>query len=143
MKGYPSNFNTKEDYYNCLSMVQAGDLEAAGLKSAIDALEERRYIHTAILSKSADKKEISIMSCPEIAIGAPFYCGDTTGTIKSAVSIHSTDKDRADTMALTLSTAIPETETKIHIISSVDVLVSLGMNEDDIKAIKGVLKQYE
>lgn len=143
MKGYPNNFNTKEDYYNCLAMVQAGELEAAGLNEALDALEEQRYIHTAIMSKSADRKEVSIMLCTEVVKGAAFYCGNVTGTVNSVVAKHSASTDEPDTMALTLSAAVPEAEAKVHIISSVDNLALVGMTEDDIKAIKGVLKQYE
>ena len=52
MKGYPKKLKTKEDYYNCLAMVQAGELEAAGLVEALDALEERRYIPCNILQIS-------------------------------------------------------------------------------------------
>jgi tellurite resistance-related uncharacterized protein len=144
VKGYPSNFNTKEDYYNCLAMMQAGKLDAAGLKEAIDALEEQRYIHTSILSRSAENKEVSIRLCQEVAVGAAFYCGNVTGTVKSAVAKHSANTDeQQDTMELTLSAAIPDAENMIHIISSVDNLALVGMTEDDIKAIKGVLKQYE
>ena len=143
MKGYPNNFNTKEDYYNCLAMVQAGELEAAGLKEALKALEEQRYIHTAILTRTTDKKGVNTMYCPEIAVGAAFYCGNVTGNVKAAVATHSASADEPDTMALTLSAAVPDEETKIHIISSVDNLALVEMTEDDIKAIEGVLKQYE
>ena len=143
MKGYPNNFNTKEDYYNCLAMVQAGELEAAGLIEALNALEEQRYIHTVILSRSEDGKSVHIMLCPEVTIGAAFYCGNVTGEIRNAVGTHSATTDEPDTMQLMLSAAAPETEKAIHIISSVDNLALVGMTEEDIKAIKGVLKQYE
>ena len=143
MKGYPSNFNTKEDYYNCLTLVQAGELEAEGLKDALNALEEQRYIHTTILSRSADKKEVSIMFYTEVTVGTAFYCGNVIGTVKSTVAKHNAKDDEPDTMKLTLSDAISDEETRVHIISNVDNLALVGMTEDDIKAIKGVLKQYE
>lgn len=143
MKGYPNNYNTKEDYYNCLAMVQAGELEAAGLKEALNALEEQRYIHTTILSRASGGTSVNIMLCPEVTIGAAYYCGNVTGTVKNAVGTHSATTDEPDTMQLTLSAAVPETEKDIHIISAVDNLALVGMTEDDIKAIKGVLKQYE
>ena len=31
MKGFPKTLKTKEDYYNCLAMVAAGELAAADL----------------------------------------------------------------------------------------------------------------
>lgn len=143
MKGYPNNFNTKEDYYNCLAMVQAGELEAAGLIEALNALEEQRYIHTVILSRSEDGKSVHIMLCSEVAIGAAFYCGAVAGVVKNAVGTHNAKIDEPDTMQLMLSAGVPETEKEIHILSSVDNLALVGMTVEDIKVIKGVLKQYE
>ena len=34
MKGFPKVLKTKEDYYNCLAMVAAGELKAADLLRA-------------------------------------------------------------------------------------------------------------
>ena len=61
MKGYPTMLKTKEDYFNCLAMVQAGELEAAGLTEALDALEKRRYIESRIISTSSDRQQVTIM----------------------------------------------------------------------------------
>ena len=38
MKGFPKTLKTKEDYYNCLAMVAAGELDAADLERKIDSL---------------------------------------------------------------------------------------------------------
>lgn len=35
----PKTLKTKEDYYNCLAMVAAGELDAADLERKIDSLE--------------------------------------------------------------------------------------------------------
>ena len=39
MKGFPKTLKTKEDYYNCLAMVAAGELAAADLLAKIESLE--------------------------------------------------------------------------------------------------------
>lgn len=141
MKGYPSRFNTREDYYNCLAMVQAGELGAAGLRETVDALEAQRYIHAAVLAVGTTRKCVTIMYCPEIEVGASYYCGECEGTVKNAVAVHTADE--TDNMTLTLSGEIPSDATKISILSSVDSLALVGMTEDDITAIKGVLRRYE
>ena len=42
MKGFPKTLKTKEDYYNCLAMVAAGELAAADLLAKIESLEKQR-----------------------------------------------------------------------------------------------------
>lgn len=122
-------------------MVQAGELGAAGLREAVDALEAQRYIHTAVLTVGTTRKCVTIMYCPEIEVGASYYCGESSGTVKNAVAVHTADE--TDNMTLTLSGEIPSDATEISILSSVDSLALVGMTEDDITAIKGVLRRYE
>lgn len=45
MKGFPKTLKTKDDYYNCLAMVAAGELKAADLLAKIEGLEKQRYIY--------------------------------------------------------------------------------------------------
>lgn len=145
MKGYPTRLRTKEDYYNCLALVQAGELEAAGLLAALDSLEEQRYLTSAITSKQQDNKQVVIMYLNEAEAGATFICGNVNGTIKQVTNKQSADQqEEPSTTTLLLSAAVPADATEIKVFnSSVDVLANAGMTEDDIKAIKGVLKQYE
>lgn len=144
MKGYPKILKTKEDYLNCLAMVQAGTLEAAGLTEALDALEKRRYIESRLMAVSDDRKEVQIMYCAEAAIDAPFYSGTAAGTIKAVTNVMSADgADVPDTTTLKLSVAVPKDAVSICVMNNVDVLATVGMTEDDVKAIKGVLAQYE
>lgn len=39
MKGFPKTLKTKDDYYNCLAMVAAGELAAADLLAKIESLK--------------------------------------------------------------------------------------------------------
>ena len=144
MKGYPKMLNTKEDYLNCLAMVQAGELEAAGLQEALDALEKQRYIETRIMSASDDRKQVTVMYCAEAAKGAAFYSGEVKGTVTAATSVMSADNnEEPSTTTFTLSAAVPKDAVTISVMNSVDILANVGMTEDDITAIKGVLAQYE
>lgn len=145
MKGYPTQLKTKEDFYNCLAMVQAKELNAAGLQQALDALEEQRYINAGILSKAQENKQVNIMYLNEAEANTAFKCREVTGTIKSVTSKQSADEqEEPSTTTLILSAAVPADATSVMIYNStIDVLAGYGMTEDDIKAIKGVLKQYE
>lgn len=42
MKGFPKTLKTKADYYNCLAMVAAGELNAADLERKIESLEKTK-----------------------------------------------------------------------------------------------------
>ncbi len=59
MKGFPKTLKTKDDYYNCLAMVAAGELAAADLLAKIESLEKQRYIRCAIVVATH-------LSCPKI-----------------------------------------------------------------------------
>lgn len=59
MKGFPKTLKTKEDYYNCLAMVAAGELDAADLERKIDSLEKQRFIQCAIVEVVPEKKAVN------------------------------------------------------------------------------------
>ena len=58
MKGFPKVLKTKEDYYNCLAMVAAGELDAADLERKIESLEKQRYIQCAVVETAPEKKAV-------------------------------------------------------------------------------------
>ena len=62
MKGFPKTLKTKEDYYNCLAMVAAGELDAADLERKIDSLEKQRFIQCAIVEVAPEKKAVTIIT---------------------------------------------------------------------------------
>lgn len=55
MKGFPKTLKTKEDYYNCLAMVAAGELAAADLLAKIESAEAQRYIQCAVVAAQPKK----------------------------------------------------------------------------------------
>ena len=135
MKGFPKTLKTKEDYYNCLAMVAAGELDAADLERKIDSLEKQRFIQCAV----------TIYYCAEAAEGMAFDADGVTGTVTAVTHIQSEkaremEENGNDRTVLTLSKGV---EAAGGVIALETAATVAGMTADDIKALKGVLKQYE
>jgi hypothetical protein len=145
MKGFPKTLKTKEDYYNCLAMVAAGELLAADLLAKVESLERQRYIQCVIVSAAEEKKTVTVYYCDEAAPGMAFKAGDISGTI-TGVAHTQTEEAAAggepgnDRTVLTLSKSVGAENTVIQLENAAAVA---GMTTDDMAALKGVLKQYE
>lgn len=145
MKGFPKTLKTKEDYYNCLAMVAAGELSATDLERKIESLEKQRFIQCAIAETAPEKKAVTIYYCAEAAEGMAFDTDGVTGTVTAVTHIQS-EKAREmeepgnDRTVLTLSKGV---EAAGGVIALETAATVAGMTADDIKALKGVLKQYE
>lgn len=145
MKGFPKTLKTKDDYYNCLAMVAAGELAAADLLAKIESLEKQRYIRCAIVSVAEEKKAVTVYYCDEAAPGMAFAAGGISGTVTVVTHTQTDDAAAAgetgnDRTVLTLSKGIAADNTAIGLEKAAAVA---GMTADDITALKGVLKQYE
>lgn len=187
MKGFPKKIATGNDLYNCLSLVQAGEIPASDLSAAIEAVEERQYIAVPVVEISEDRKTVVINPCAEVAAGAKVKNTYTT-TIKEAqkanaeavlsafkqiaeeafdklgdlfdkigidldVLIPDKSAENSDTsesgaeqnkelMIVTLSRAMGEGEKVLKVLSDVSPFEVLGISADEVKSIKGVLKNY-
>jgi len=177
MKGFPKKIATGNDLYNCLSLVQAGELPANELSAAIEAVEERQYIAVPIVEISEDRKTVVINHCAEVAAGVKVKNNYTT-TIKEAQRAHAEavlsafkqiaegafdklgdlfDKIGVDLgsllpdigggnaeelMIVSLSRAMEEGEKVLKVLSDVSPFEVLGISADEVKSIKGVLKNY-
>lgn len=145
MKGFPKTLKTKEDYYNCLAMVAAGELAAADLLAKIESLEKQRYIQCAVVTAETEKKAATIYYCDEAAVGMAFVAGNVSGTITAVTHTQSeeaaaTGETGNDRTVLTLSKGIAADSAVIGLEHAERVA---GMSADDVAALKGVLKQYE
>ena len=145
MKGFPKILKTKEDYYNCLAMVAAGELAAADLLAKIESLEKQRYINCAIVEAAPEKKAVTVYYCDEAAAGMTFMADDITGMVTAITHTQSEDAKAAgetanDRTVLTLSKGVDAAGGFIGLETAATVA---GMTADDITALKGVLKQYE
>lgn len=145
MNGFPKTLKTKEDFYNCLSMVSRGELEAADLLAKIESMERQRFICCPAVEVAAEKKAVTVMYCDEAAVGMKFTAGNVSGSITAVVHKQSEEAAAAgqegnDLTALTLSKAVAAGTDTISLEISKTVA---GMTPDDFNALKGVLKQYE
>ena len=182
MKGFPKKIATGNDLYNCLSLVQAGEIPANELAAAIEAVEDRQYITVPVLKISDDRKTVVINPCAEAAAGAKVK-NDYTTTIKEAqrqkaeaikrIAEGALDaledifgklgfdlgslipdtgnneepeagrgEQAAELMIVTLSRAMEEGEKTLKILSGTNPFEMLGISADELKSIKGVLKNY-
>ena len=177
MKGFPKKIATGNDLYNCLSLVQAGELPANELSAAIEAVEDRLYIAVPIVEIRVDRKTVVINPCAEVAAGVKVKNNYTT-TIKEAQRAHAEvvlsafkqiaegafdklgdlfDKIGVDLgsllpnigggnaeelMIVSLSRAMEEGEKVLKVLSDVSPFEVLGISADEVKSIKGVLKNY-
>lgn len=145
MKGFPKTLKTKDDFYNCLAMVAAGELEAADLLAKIESAERQRFIHCAVVEVAAEKKAVTVRYCDEAAVGMKFTAGNVSGSITAVV--HTQSKEAAaegqegnDLTALTLSKAVAAGTDTVSLETSG---AAAGLTAEDITALKGVLKKYE
>lgn len=147
MKGFPKMLKTKEDYYNCLAMVAAGELAAADLLEKIESLEKQRYIQCAIVTAEPEKKAVTVYYCDEATEGMAFVAGSVAGTVTAVTHKKSEEAEAAgdtadDRTVLTLSKSV-DAAAAGGVIGLEKAGKVAGMTADDIKALKGVLKQYE
>ena len=63
MKGFPKVLKTAQDVKNCKDMVDAGQLQAADLLEAIEAIENQNFIICPIRELSEDKKTVTVTYC--------------------------------------------------------------------------------
>lgn len=75
MKGFPKVLKTAQDVKNCKTMVDAGQLQAADLLEAIEAIENQNFIICPIRELSEDKKTVTVTYCNEAAAGARVTAG--------------------------------------------------------------------
>lgn len=175
MRGFPKKIATGQDFYNCLSLVQAGALPANDLAAAIKAVEEREYISVPVLEISEDRRTVVINDCAEAEVGAKVKNTYTTtisavqkgepqsilqgvnalnaseaaraaslldvGTANEQES--ETDQQKTELIAVTLSREVPENTSVLKILAETSPYDVLGISADEIKSIKGVLKNYE
>ena len=129
----------------CLAMVAAGELDAADLERKIESLEKQRYIQCAVVETAPEKKAVTIYYCAEAAEGMVFDADGVTGTVTAVTHIQSEkaremEENGNDRTVLTLSKGV---EAAGGVIALETAAMVAGMTADDIKALKGVLKQYE
>ncbi|MFA9375747.1 MAG: hypothetical protein ACERKZ_03225 [Lachnotalea sp.] len=153
MQGMPKVIGTGQDLYNLLGLVQAGAVTPGELGLAIEGIEARKYIFTLIVSISEDKRYITTNYMAEAAKGASLVCQGKEYTIKSVE--HVTEPREQTEVAeeiqiienkktiIGVDADIEETAITLGVENPINVLENMGIIQDDINNIKGVLAKYE
>lgn len=97
MRNFPKNLKTKEDIYNCLEMVRAGELFAEDLAKAIKKIKNQNYINAEITGISDDRKIITTRYLAEADEGSRAKVGAVIVTIKAVSHIESEPDEQGKT----------------------------------------------
>lgn len=153
MRNMPKVIGTGKDIYNLLGMVQAGRLEAEELREAINGLEEVKYIFVPVIAISEDKRYITTNYLAEAAKGAKVLCEGKEYTIKSVEHIAvepvaAAEEETAETKeekqtVIGVDADLEVTAEKVGVESPVNVLDTIGITQEELDSIKGVLAKYE
>ena len=139
MRNMPKVIGTGKDIYNLLGMVQAGKLAAGELSEAIQGIEDKRYVTTNYLAEAQK--------------GAKVLCEGKVYTIKSVEHItEEAAAEEGETEAeqredkktvIGVNDDLKEATEKVGIENPVSVLERIGITQEELDSIKGVLAKYE
>ena len=97
MRNFPKNLKTRDDIYNCLDMVRAGELRAADLVKAINKIKNQNYINAVITEMSEDRKTVITNYLAEADNGSRAKVGNVTATIKTVTHNESEPDEQGNT----------------------------------------------
>lgn len=153
MRNMPKVIGTGKDIYNLLGMVQAGKLDAAELKEAINGIEEVKYIFVPVIAISEDKRYITTNYLAEAAKGAKVLCEGVEYTIKSvehvvvepvaAAEEETTETKEEKQTVIGVDADLEATAEKVGVENPVNILDTIGITQRELDSIKGVLAKYE
>ena len=145
MRGLPKVLKTAQDVRNCKAMVDTGQLQAAELQDMIEALENQNFIGCPIRELSEDKKTVTVTYCSEAGVGTKVITGNVTAVIRSVEHIDGepdgSGKTEKEKTKITLSKAIVAGYDVIKIVGEPSVYDVLGMDAEELEAIKADLQQ--
>lgn len=153
MRNMPKVIGTGKDIYNLLGMVQAGKLEAAELREAINGIEEVKYIFVPIITISEDKRYVTTNYLAEAEKDAKVLCEGKEYTVKSVEHITvepaaAAEEETAEAKeekqtVIGVDADLEVTAEKIGVESPVNILDTIGITQGELDSIKGVLAKYE
>ncbi len=142
MKHFPKKIATKDDLYNCLSLVQNGVLKPNELKQAIKQIENSGYIQCPILETDTERKIIKVRYCAEAVVDVKI--GNVTSCrITNVEHVSADDSEEINLSIITISKALTEDDNILLITSPINPFDSIGVTATEITNLKGVLKNYE
>lgn len=139
MRNFPKNLKTKEDIYNCLEMVRAGELRAKDLEKAINKIKNQNYINAEIVSISEDRKTVTTRYLAEADEGSRAKVGATIVTVKSVAHIESEPDEQGKTSLVSSEITISKAVAKGAEIFALEKIPSVydkyGVTESELDAI--------
>lgn len=154
MRNMPKVIGTGKDIYNLLGMVQAGKLAAGELSEAIQGIEEEKYIFSPVIDISEDKRYVTTNYLAEAQKGAKVLCEGKVYTIKSVEHITEeaavagegeteTEQREDKKTVIGVNADLKEAAEKVGVENPVSVLERIGITQEELDSIKGVLAKYE
>lgn len=154
MRNMPKVIGTGKDIYNLLGMVQAGKLAAGELREAIQGIEEEKYIFSPVIDISEDKRYVTTNYLAEAQKGAKVLCEGKVYTIKSVEHITEeaavagegeteTEQREDKKTVIGVNADLKEAAEKVGVENPVSVLERIGITQEELDSIKGVLAKYE
>lgn len=139
MRNFPKNLKTKEDIYNCLEMVRAGELRAADLVKAITKIKNQNYTNAIITAMSDDRKTVTTNYLAEADNGSRAKVGSVVATIKSVTHIESEPDEQGNTSFVSSEITISKAGTKGAEVFALEKTPSVydkyGVTEAELDAI--------
>ncbi len=139
MRNFPKNLKTKEDIYNCLEMVRAGELRATDLTKAINKIKNQNYINAEITGISEDRKIVTTRYLAEADEGSRAKIGATIVTIKAVTHTESEPDEHGNTSFvssdITVSKAIAKSAEIFALEKIPSVFDKYGVTESELDAI--------
>jgi hypothetical protein len=139
MRNFPKNLKTKEDIYNCLEMVRAGELRAADLTKAIKKIKNQNYINAEITGVSEDRKTVTTRYIAEADEGSRAKVGATVVTVKAVTHGESEPDEQGKTSLvssdITVSKAVAKGAETFALEKIPSVYDKYGVTESELNAI--------
>ena len=100
MKKFPKSLSTREDIYNCLERVRAGELRASDMIKAIKKIKNQNYINAIIEEISSDRKTVTTHYLYEAELDARAKVGNVVVTIQEVEHLESEPDDNGNTQRI-------------------------------------------
>lgn len=139
MRNFPKNLKTKEDIYNCLEMVRAGELRATDLTKAINKIKNQNYTNAEITGISEDRKTVTTRYLAEADEGSRAKVGAAVVTLKAVAHIESEPDEQGKTSLVSSEITVSKAVAKGAEIFALEKIPSVydkyGVTESELDAI--------
>jgi hypothetical protein len=134
MKGSSKTIGSAQDIDNLLAEVKAGQVPAADLAEALEALEERAWQKISIVSIDATRKVITVREGFSAEKGTEVLGG---GAVKATKRVEAEEEVFVE---VTITSALSENEEVLRVPAEMDPYVQIGTTRAHVDEVREVLK---